>query len=127
MLSIDSPIRPKWEDEYMVISFIDRNILDMRVIKQALDDISIVVADKPNLKLIINLQGIDHLSGGLYTELRDLQRTLHSKSVKMVIVDNEEKMLATFAGIAHDSTLVIVDNMNEAKQRLAAGVTRVVG
>lgn len=96
MDSATSRIRVVDEDGVMRIEFTDRNILDEANIQQIGEEISRLIDARPDPKVLISFENVDHLSSAALGTLITINNKVRSRNGQLRLADIDRQIYEVF-------------------------------
>ncbi len=96
------------------IEFVDRNILDEANIQQIGEEISRLVEERPNPKLLISFDNVDHLSSSALGTLITINNKIRSKAGELRLSNIDPQIYEVFVITKLNKLFQIHDSVEEA-------------
>ncbi|MEX0745585.1 MAG: STAS domain-containing protein [Phycisphaeraceae bacterium] len=85
------------EDESIIqIGFVDRNILEEAIIQQIGDEISAIIEQQTNPRILIDFQGVEHLSSAALGTLITVNNKIRQKGGQLRLADIDPQIYEVF-------------------------------
>lgn len=114
MASTASRIRIVDQDGVTRIEFLDRNILDEANIQQIGEEISRLVEDQPQPKVLISFQNVDHLSSAALGTLITINNKIRGKEGQLRLADIDPQIYEVFVITKLNKLFQIYDSADQA-------------
>ena len=114
MASTASRIRVVDQDGVIRIEFLDRNILDEANIQQIGEEISRLVEENTEPKVLISFQNVDHLSSAALGTLITINNKIRGKSGQLRLADIDPQIYEVFVITKLNKLFQIYDSSDQA-------------
>ena len=114
MTSAASRIRVLEQDGVLRIEFIDRNILDEANIQQIGEEITRLVDETPQPKVLISFQNVDHLSSAALGTLITINNKIRSKDGQLRLANIDPRIYEVFVITKLNRLFQIHDSEDQA-------------
>jgi anti-sigma B factor antagonist len=104
-----------WNEGVLTIGFNEKNILDEGVIQYIGNEISKLIENVPNPKLLIDFQGVEHLSSAALGTLINLKKKVDSKQGQLCLANIHPQIYEVFVITKLNKLFDIYDNAEEAQ------------
>lgn len=96
MTSAASRLRVSEHDEVIRIEFVDRNILDEANIQQIGEEIGRIIDERPQPKVLISFDNVDHLSSAALGTLITINNRIRSKDGGLRLANIDKQIYEVF-------------------------------
>jgi len=120
MDAADSRLRIKEEDGVTVVEFVDRNILDEANIQQIGDEISSIIDERDEPKLVVSFANVEHLSSAALGTMITINSKIRAKSGDLRLADIDPQIYEVFVITKLNKLFNIHDTTGEAIEVLKA-------
>jgi len=120
MDAADSRLRIKEEGGVTVVEFVDRNILDEANIQQIGDEISSIIDDRDQPKLVVSFANVEHLSSAALGTMITINSKIRAKSGDLRLADIDPQIYEVFVITKLNKLFNIHDTTDEAIDVLKA-------
>jgi len=120
MDAADSRLRIKDEDGITVVEFIDRNILDEANIQQIGDEISAIIDDRDQPRLVVSFANVEHLSSAALGTMITINNKIRQKNGDLRLADIDPQIYEVFVITKLNKLFNIHDSSQEALEVLRA-------
>ncbi|MCH8343328.1 MAG: STAS domain-containing protein [Planctomycetes bacterium] len=114
MTSAASRIRVLEQDDVLRIEFVDRNILDEANIQQIGEEISQLVERKPQPKVLISFENVDHLSSAALGTLITINNQIRGKDGQLRLANIDPQIYEVFVITKLNKLFQIHDSAEQA-------------
>lgn len=114
MAATESLIRVTEEDGITRIEFVDRNILDEANIQQIGDEITRLVDDAVEPKMLISFENVDHLSSAALGTLITINNKIRGKDGQLRLTNIDPRIYEVFVITKLNRLFQIHDNADQA-------------
>ena len=94
--SSSSRLRVSEQDQTTCIHFVDRNILDEANIQQIGEEISAIVDSRPQPRILISFENVDHLSSAALGTLITINNKIRSKEGQLRLANIDPQIFEVF-------------------------------
>lgn len=119
MASSESRLRVRKEEGITLVEFVDRNILDEANIQQIGDEISRIVEQQAQPKLLICFANVEHLSSAALGTLITIRNKLIGKDGQLRLSDIKPQIQTVFVITKLNRLFQIHDSAEEALKSFA--------
>lgn len=116
MGSKDSRLRVEVEGDITRVSFLDRNILEEASIQQIADEISTLIGQSPNPKLLIDFQNVEHLSSAALGALISINKKVKAQGGQLRLTRIDPQIYEVFVITKLNKLFQIHDDAEAAVQ-----------
>ncbi len=114
MAAAESLLRVVDEDGVTRIEFVDRNILDEANIQQIGEEITKLVDETPQPKVLISFQNVDHLSSAALGTLITINNKIRTKDGQLRLANIDPRIYEVFVITKLNRLFQIHDNEDQA-------------
>lgn len=114
MTTAGSRLRVTEEDEVTRVEFIDRNILDEANIQQIGDEISAIIDAKPQPKILISFNNVDHLSSAALGTLITINNKVRGKDGQLRLANIDPQIYEVFVITKLNKLFQIHDSVEQS-------------
>ena len=114
MAAAESLLRVAEEDGITRIEFVDRNILDEANIQQIGEEITRIVADRSEPKVLISFENVDHLSSAALGTLITINNKIRSKEGQLRLANIDPQIYEVFVITKLNKLFQIHDSTEQA-------------
>jgi anti-sigma B factor antagonist len=114
MTSAPSRLRITEEDDITRVEFVDRNILDEANIQRIGEEIGDIIEAKPQPKLLISFDNVDHLSSAALGTLITISNKVRSKDGQLRLANIDSQIYEVFVITKLNKLFQIHDTVAEA-------------
>ena len=114
MSAAESLLRVANEDGVTHIQFVDRNILDEANIQQIGEEITRLVDESPQPKVLISFENVDHLSSAALGTLITINNKIRGKDGQLRLTNIDPRIYEVFVITKLNRLFQIHDNAEQA-------------
>ena len=114
MTSAASRLRVDEQDGVTRIEFVDRNILDEANIQQIGEEISRIIDEKTEPKILISFDNVDHLSSAALGTLITINNKIRSKDGGLRLANIDKQIYEVFVITKLNKLFQIFDSADQA-------------
>jgi len=96
------------------IGFVDRNILEEAFIQRIGDEISAIVDEQPNPKLLLNFENVEHLSSAALGTLITINQKVRQKGGQLRLCNIDKQIYEVFVITKLNKLFQIHDSVDQA-------------
>ena len=114
MSSVSSRLRVSEQDGITQVEFVDRNILDEANIQQIGEEISRLIDEQPQPRLLISFSNVDHLSSAALGTLITINNKVRAKDGQLRLANIDPQIVEIFAITKLDRLFQIHEGTDQA-------------
>ena len=114
MAKKESRIISRRHDAVTIISFVDRNILEESAIQQISDEISAIIDQSANPKILISFENVEHLSSAALGTLITVNNRVREKTGQLRLARIDPQIYEVFAITKLNKIFQIHDDIDKA-------------
>lgn len=103
------------DDDIIRIRFLDRNILEEASIQQIGDEISALIEHSPNPRVLINFEGVEHLSSAALGTLITINNRIRQKAGQLRLCNIDPNIYEVFVITKLNKLFQIHDDVESAR------------
>jgi anti-sigma B factor antagonist len=84
------------KDEITLITFTERRLLELRLVRQIGQELRAAVSQSPNQKLLLSFRGVTYLTTMMISELVLLNKACHAAGVELRLCDVPPQIMEVF-------------------------------
>ena len=120
MTPVDSRLRIREDNGITVVEFVDRNILDEANIQQIGEEISSIIDNADEPKLLICFTNVEHLSSAALGTLITINTKIRTRSGQLHLADIGPQIYEVFVITKLNKLFAIYESSDEAMQAFAS-------
>ena len=120
MADAESRLRIETEAGVTRVEFIDRNILDEANIQQIGDEISAIIDDRDQPRLVVSFANVEHLSSAALGTMITINNKIRQKNGDLRLADIDPQIYEVFVITKLNKLFNIHDSSQEALEVLRA-------